>query len=773
MEDTAKACLQIAERNREISVDIEQFVLPFDKKLAAAYFRFDNKFANTFLEHAQRDRILRDVKSWISTLIPAARIALASDSLRTNRFPDSPEDMVALSSLASLLRALSVAGYARESLIISDILTNYILYESDSDSDGSFRKLCIAAEAESLSSSILGRHISYAQGSKSPIPEDMRSEAAMLNGLGAFGDRLGGGYRSPRPLQTIFDYVSAAYYCLTLLRERDAVQLEQPSFTMHLQELRSVSELPQISDSTIIEAMEEILRLYTIAALCDAATVQLLHGVKGFSYNGSFIRRVHDVALTIPICGRNRKIVMDPIASMLALLMETKNWSPDRDSAIFALLNAGTSSNDSWSLVNLAMQRLQMASSTHNKSADSNAILSKCAAFQGTRDAVWRTKAPAIIFPSLQNGWFPLIGKILCAEELISDAPLDRSADFMKQAEMGFRGAVQAGYPYVIKKIVESVGIDTSKRLANQPNEQGLTAVHLACKHRAPKEVFRLLLILGGDVNSKCLSGRTPLSYCFPDQNAVPSIYQTILDLISKFSLPTTTPLAKSEASGSRRNGIFIEPRTADFRVIIDHLIRRNADISIQDHNGMTPLHIAAKEGWSKNMDVFFMHSHGDMNRLQEECLSLCDYSGCTVLDYSRRAEDNSSEDIIVAEMKKRAILVPPKTMNTIPKNDRYISVPLARPRLPTPEPATASAYGRQRGSEQGSANVPSPQPGAPRFPPPQVYHDPSAVGTPSVGSADSGRAPSSLKEPIRNEDLHRPKETGRSRFLDKLTRRR
>ena len=54
--------------------------------------------------------------------------------------------MVALASLASLLRALSVAGYARESLTISDILTNYILYESDSDSNGSFRKLCIAYE---------------------------------------------------------------------------------------------------------------------------------------------------------------------------------------------------------------------------------------------------------------------------------------------------------------------------------------------------------------------------------------------------------------------------------------------------------------------------------------------------------------------------------------------------------------------------------------------------------------------------------------------------
>jgi hypothetical protein len=144
----------------------------------------------------------------------------------------------------------------------------------------------------------------------------------------------------------------------------------------------------------------------------------------------------------------------------------------------------------------------------------------------------------------------------------------------------------------------------------------------------------------------------------------------------------------------------------------------------------MTPLHIAAKEGWGDNLDVFFKHSHGDMNRLQTQCLTIRDHSECTVLDYSRMAGDRDviqgREDVIAAEMTKHAIPVPPKILNTVPVHDNYMSIPLGRPRLPTPEPAANSPYGPPPTSEHRPANTPSPQPHAPRFPPPIVYRDPS-----------------------------------------------
>jgi hypothetical protein len=731
MTDMAKACFQIVERNKKLDDDIERFVLPFDKKLATAYFRLDNPWTNTFLEHAQRDKILGDIKLWTKEPVPASRMTMASNILKQNRFPDSPEDMVALTSLASLLQSLSVAGYARESLTVSDILTNYIIYESESDSetDGSFRKLCISAEAELLSSSVLGRHNAYAQDAETAIPKDLRSEAAVLNGLGAYGDQLKGGYRRPRPLETIFDYVSAAYYCLIQLRERDPLQLDQPTFVMRFQELCSVSPLPQISDSTIIEKMEEVLRLCTVAALCSAATVQLLRGVKGLSYNGSFIRHVHNILSSVPTRG-NSNIIIQPIASMFALLMETNNWTPFRDSAILALLKIESPSESNWSLINLALKRLELANAMDVDTPDSNNILSKCTAFLHLHDEIWRAKSQEMIVPSVQNGWFTLIRKSLCAEELVSNALLSESSDFMKHAASGFRSAAQRGYPYVMKKMLESLGINFCKQLVNQPNEQGLTAVHLACKHRAPKEVFQLLRILIGDVNSQCHIGRTPLHYCFPDQKAVPSLYQSILDLTSEFSLPTTAPLEQPMAYGGHANGRRVDPRTADFRVIINLLICRNADISLQDHTGMTPLHNAAKEGWGDNLDIFFIHNHGDLSRLQKECLTIRDYRDCTALDYTRMAGDRGviqgREDIIVAEMTKRAITVPPKILNTVPVEDMYMSMPMSRPRLPTPEPTGNSAYRPPSGNEQRLSTAPSPQPHAPRFPPPQVYHDPS-----------------------------------------------
>lgn len=733
MADTAKACLQIIENNQQIADDIKRFVLPFDKNLATAYFRLDNAYTNTFFEHVQKDRILGNVRKWMKAPEQATRCAFASNILKSNRFSDSPEDMVALASLASLLRALSIAGYARESLTISDVMTNYILYESSSDSDGSFRKLCIAAAAELLSSSVLGRHKAYTEGNGSPLPDDLRSEAAVLNGLNAFGNQLKGGFRIPGQLQTIFDYVPAAYYCLTALRERNTSQLDEPTFAMHFQQLSSVSELPQVSDSAIVEKMEDLLRLTTIAALCGAAAVQLLHGVKGLSYNGSFIRHLQHTLVTIHISGIS-KIIIDPIASLLALLMETNNWSPLKDDTVAIILNTGFPGNDNWSLVNLALKRCQMAKPNDTDSSDGNNVLSKCLEFLHTHSGAWQAKAQEMIIPSVQNGWFALIQKSLCAEELTSEVHLERGADFIKQTETAFRGVVQAGYPYVMKRMVESLGIEYCKRLANLPNDQGITAVHLACKHRAPKEAFRLLQILSGNVNSKCHSGRTPLSYCFPDQTALPSLYQSILDLISEFSLPTTAPLDKPKAYGGHVNGKPVDPRTDGFRGIINQLICRNADISIPDSNGMTPLHLAAKEGWGDNLDVFFMHSHGEMNRLQKECLTLRDYSDRTVLDYSRMAGDRGviqgREDILVAEMTKRAILVPPKVgVNMAPVEYVWISPPPSRPRPPTPEPATDSGYVVPSTNVQHPSNTQSPRPHAPRFPPPQVYQDPSIAG--------------------------------------------
>ncbi|KAH6721025.1 hypothetical protein BKA61DRAFT_150212 [Leptodontidium sp. MPI-SDFR-AT-0119] len=741
LEETAKSCLQIIERNKDQHDRIEQFILPFDNEIRGAYFRFDSPYSNTFFEHAQRDRILGDIRSWTEAPKSGTKIAMLSKILQVNHFPDSPEDMIALGSLASLLRSLNISGYSQEGLVISDVLANYLIYESGTKGDGSFRKLCLAAKVEALSSQIMGRHTIYVQGVSGSVPVDMRSEATVLNGLGAFGDELPGGYRIPGPLQTIYDYVSATYYCLTLLRERDASQWDQPTFSMHFEELSFIYGLPGASNSAVVELAEDLLRLTTVAALCDAANGQLLRGVKSLAYNGSFIRHLHQLLITITI-NKNSDLIIDPIATFLALLIETNNWSPTRDGAILALLKVGSSGDNNWSLVNLALARLQMESTRGLSTPDSKNLVAKCVEILRLHCEVWRTKAMDMIVTCPEKGWFPLLKKVFCLQDLISDAHISESSDFSSRAEMALRSTAQIGYPFVLKTMLECLGIDFCKHLVNQPDKHGLTSMHLACKHRAPQKIFRLLQILLSDVNVKSNAGRTPLSYCFPDQKALPSLHQSMLDLISEFSLPTIAPLDMPKAYGGHGNCRSIDPRTGDFRVIISHLVGRNADISIQDHNGMTPLHIAAKEGWGDNLDVPFMYTHGDTRSQQTQALTSRDHDNHTILDYSRMAGNRGPiqgrEEVVVAEMAKRNIPVPPKAMHTVPVHDMYLTMPVDRPRLPTPEPPPRKPlYSPPSTAESRPVSTPSPQPSAPRFPPAMVYQDPS------IGSSQNLKTPS------------------------------
>jgi len=74
----------------------------------------------------------------------------------------------------------------------------------------------------------------------------------------------------------------------------------------------------------------------------------------------------------------------------------------------------------------------------------------------------------------------------------------------------------------------------------------------------------------------------------------------------------------------------------------------------------------------------------------------------------------------------------PPGNINAAPLTDVWMSVPLGRPRLPTPEPTTSSGYDVPPTRLQQYSNTPSPRPLAPRFPPPQVFYDPSLSTTPS-----------------------------------------
>jgi ankyrin repeat protein len=757
---TARACLQIATENEQLSDEIKIFVLPFDKSLAPAYFRFNNPTPTAYYEYSARSVIQDGVRSRLGEAKEATQCAYAANALKRDNFPTSPEDLVALASLATLLHALVVAGYMHEVTAMSDIISNFILYEAASGEDGSFRKVTIATIAEQMGRKIHRMHKAYKEGYTDVLSEDLRSDGAILNGLMAFSDDLQGEVRPPDDLQTLSDYAAGAYYFLTTLRRSGRLELGEPRLRKLLRQLSSVLKMPAEVTQQFIAKMESLLELATLAALCEAGTVQALRGFKGLSYNGSLIRRIHSVLLSTSMEGVSSSII-EPIANMFAISIRMCNWSPFRDGAILSLLDAAsTLSDEHWSLMNLALERYSMGMEEQVDTVHKPDVLFVCQSFLERCERAWATKASGMLTTSVENGWFGLLWKCIRGESLTSNSQIPFDANFfVSKEEAAFHQATQAGFPYILKKIVEGLGMDRCKNIVNQPNYRGQTPLHLACMHRAPKEVFRLLLILGADTNSQCRLGRTPLHYCFPNQSTLPSVYNAVMNMVSDHALPTTAPLDMPKAYGIYGKGKSIDPRVYDFRVIIHQLLCRNADLSIPDQEGMTSLHRAAKEGWGDNLDIFFLHDHGDAERQQRTCLKFRDDAGLTALDHARatgvKGALNGGEDVIVPEMRKRALDIPAKpAQHLLTLESQWVKMTIGKQNPPAPDPSPRVSVESPSKAVPEAFNEPtvtsSPQFPA-RFPPPQVYQDPEVISSVSYSDSSSNLQPRVDSPAIRN----------------------
>jgi hypothetical protein len=744
VEEAAEAVLQIGEDNRALADEIQKYMVPFDKNLSHAYFRFDIPYMNTFYEYSQKSKILTDLASWFDEPKVKTQFEYAAAILKTNNFPTSPEDLVALTSLSSLMRALSTAGYAFESLIISDIITNYILYESASDNEGSFRKLGIAFEAERIASETLAKHEAYVNGNKYQLPDDVRSEAAVIYGIAAYDDPDHGGNRQPGQLLTIFDYVAAIYYCLQIVREGDKSRMDEPRMFKYMKQFFSVLDMPRAADPSIIDKMEELLQVGAISAMCEAASVQLLHNVKSLAYNGSFISQVKYAVKETSLKGMN-EIIVEPIANMYALWMENEGQDETTDEGIVTILMAAPqnkSLNNSWALVNLAVKRTLWAKPEDFKDMNDVDVVSRCLKLRTSRAEAWKSEHLELLLPAVQRGWFGLAEKGLSYKELNSSKLFEKDDNFHRRADLALQEAVKAGYPFIMKKILECMGLELCKKRINVPDSQGLTPYHLACKHRAPKEIFRLLQILTTEKNHKDNNGRTPLSYCFPKQDEVPPVYQSVVEMITEFSLPTITPTDKPKVYGGyyRGNPTRVEPRTQSFRLILDQLLSRNANPVLEDASGMTPAHRAAKEGWGDNLDVFFMYSYGEFPKWTGELLKLLDNENRSILDHARLAGNKGDiqgrEDIVEDEMEKRDIPIPQRmNFTTGTLQDQWISIPLGRARPPVnPQPATPLA------PPQNYTTALSQQPIRP--PEVHVYHDPTIPSTKPTNLSPSSVPP-------------------------------
>ncbi|KAK3638553.1 hypothetical protein LTR56_013025 [Elasticomyces elasticus] len=549
---SAKACQRMYENNEKLADEMQKYVVPYDKELSLVYVRLLTGATTAFRESGIKRGIEAGVKDFV----------------------ESPQG-------------------ATKRATISNIVNR--------GEEGSFRKVAIATEAGKFAAETHYKHELYRDGRMSDSQDDFTSTGTTLISLIAFGDFTSSPPQPLTELPTLFDCVAGAYHLLTVLRRGDSQEMEDFVCRDLLRNLAAISNVTPGITQLSIGQMEKILHMAALATICEAATASALRGVKGLIYNGSLIRHIKETLLNTPLLDLTSR-ALGPIGDFLALRMHTGCWSPSEDGCVAQLLEACQQPNEeSWSLVNLALERHALKLRLPSTGLIRPAARKACETVIILHEWVWSRQHVRLLTLCIENGCFEFLRKNLTGEALRNggQASIERSPKQVHLESDGYtvlHEATRAGFPYIMKTLLEGLGIPYCKKLVNQPDSKGRTPLHLACMHRVPKEIFRLLLVLGADANARCYQGRTALHYCFPDQMAVPSIYEAVTAMISDHALPTIEPYDQPQiyTKGACKP---VDPRVYDFRLGISQVLGLRGDMFITDTDGMTPLHMAAKLG--------------------------------------------------------------------------------------------------------------------------------------------------------------------------------
>lgn len=665
----AEACSRIANENRKIAHEIDKFVVPHDSSLKSGYFRFEGPTKSSFFEHSEFQSLVTFIRDWSQSATGSTLTAQAASLLESDSFPTALEDYIALAALASLLKHLVTFGYMKEAELIADAISNFILYEGGAAGHGSFLKTRTATRFEGLANTF--RTFGKAYEHMDPrMQTDNRSSAAQaLNGLMTWPNRLPTEDKPPQDLQTPSDFAAGAYFFLTLVESGDYDSFQHPDYQPLFRQLAFAVGSDLEVSTVFISRVQALLELSNLAATCEAGTVELLRGCKRLLYNGAVIRHLHKVLSTTPL-DNVAEFILSPIANALALSIRMDNWTPLRDDSIANLLRSeAVSSNNPWSFVNLAIERIRVRGSLEPQGTSSTMAVAACEKVLSMNSRLFEARKPTLAVLSVRNGYFGLLEKCLNLENLtdpLSTAGSNPSPGSLEafNRSLGsdennlFHLSSRLGYTKVCKLVIECIGMTSAKTVVNSSNARGQTPLHLACMHRAPRGIFTLLWILGADRDARCNLGRTPLHYCFPEQQLLPSVWRVVLETLEDYALPTIVPAELPKAYGPYGKGNSIDSRTSDFRIIVRDLVLRKADMTTVDNDGMTPLHLAAREGWGENLDIFLVQTGPTFSRPQEICLQLRDAAGFTVLDHARKTGVqgalNGGENVVVAEMRKR-----------------------------------------------------------------------------------------------------------------------
>ncbi|KAH7234652.1 uncharacterized protein BKA55DRAFT_543837 [Fusarium redolens] len=750
----AKVCAEMVDANESITKQFERYVLPHDETLRHTYFRFNARGPFPFFEYDARENILSDTTSWMSSGEAAARSARAAALLSAPQFPDTLEDQIGLSALAGLLESLTLHGYAEEAELLSDTMTTYFLYEHANAGRRSHGKLMMAVAAERLADAV-DQQQPVKQGQE---PDRSSSCAARLTMHSAYGLGLEWMWQIG-DLSSASDVAATAYFLLIIARRSSPQEM---GTTLAQSVIRSVAKnigmAPDL-DPLFIARTEELLRLSSLACLCQSAVVEALTSEPRIIFNGPFVRYLHETIQDTNLQMLS-PVVAGPLATALATIISLGRWSRFRDQTITCLLSKQLGSHDALSylpLLNLAINREYI--SHEGQTHDKEDVLDACSVTLKTYGLPLAHRTPEVARACVQNGFLGVLRRLLNGERIdtqsgpITNQPT-ATAHKLLAASITDAGdnllhlATRSGFIDVVKLLLEFAGKGRGALCLGQLNQAGHTPFHVACIRRVHVDVLKLCVVGGAKCDQVSGVGRSALHYCFPDKESFRPYYPDLVKLFEDFQLLVTLPLDCWKGWTKDKATVTIDPHVYDLRQLIQYIYCRGADICIQDHFGATPGHLAVRRGWHVNTDIFFAGARTEDERVVHSFLRLRDHDRASMLDLSRAMGDKAAEDMISSEMRKRCIEVPlsppvslqlpqPSSSNShspdLPMTTPPLNQPLAQPAKQMLSPATATGY-------KSSATY-SPTPSASSRPFTPVFLQPSNAPTASTHSRPASTA--------------------------------
>jgi hypothetical protein len=668
----AKACLKVTESCKEVAKDIEKYVLPYDDIFRKAYTRFDVPFQLPYFEFQAKDFILAQVFEYLEARDVATKVAHVASTLDENTYPKSWEDRVAIASLSYLLVAFISDGHAKEAEYVSDAISTFALYGSLKSESGSQKKIFLATSANRLAHSVRNREPWSEPGQQSAIPRNFSSDF-FLNSLLAYGqfearsenldpvDPLG-------QLTTMSEITAGAHFLLDTAKRRNQQEIESSLFQSILRQLSTRVGSDNTLNPATLARLESLMRLSSLAALCEAAFVEALCDKPRILLTGHFIRHLSSTLIETELSLVDNHI-LEPIANAISTMIRLGKWSRFRDSLIVKLLSRSISMTSGvWGLINLAVerQRMQLMLPTNNDSdVDSSHCITLCLGIVGNNDARFISNFSEIAQLSVERGYLGLLRKLLEGDDLKSPPrthppqPCAPATRLLATVIDGLGNNLlhissRRAFIPVQKLLVECLGTVESRPSLSKHNSSGLTPLQVACLRRPDIDIVLLLLYAGADVNQRSATGRTALHYCFPSKSEVHNYLPGLEDFVQAYSLLVTIPMEHPRLQSAYTDTSQTNNPTLTIRAIIRQLYIRGANLSIKDRWGAAPAHLAAANGWGSNIDIFFLGSGEDVESMTRECLTVRDLNNNTVLALMRISGDSEGEAIIAEEMKKR-----------------------------------------------------------------------------------------------------------------------